>query len=281
MSTLPNDNPQVSRISGVPALSSLANTNIPLGGGGIPPPPPVSNRGLPTVANLSNPDLTSVTPGTQTNMAVNVPIMCRPWSRGFQNKYAEGDILFVHIGAEHSSSMKRVANLPVLNYCLTTVGKEEKIAAERAGDTAGAPAAKQKLSNLNNWRFFGVLTSIMDTGNQQRLFGVTVQGRASVKNYWANEKKLSPMDKLYLGVVVPPPDKCFAINGGQQVFQNNAVLPHVLPLRLGERGAPRLCVGFVGIRPHHHNIPKAVVDKAAMVQECTNKLKRIEIFLRR
>ena len=279
MSTLPNDNPQVSRISGVPALSSLANTNIPLGGGGIPPPPPVSNRGLPTVANLSNPDLTSVTPGTQTNMAVNVPIMCRPWSMGFQNKYAEGDILFVHIGAEHSSSMKRVANLPVLNYCLTTVrndeGKEEK----------GGPAARQKLSNLANWRFFGVLTSIMDTGNQQRLFGVTVQGRASVKNYWANEKKLSPMDKLYLGYKAP--EVSYAINGGGQEFNggdqeiDGAIPEHVLPLPLGEGVERQLCVGFVGIRPHHHNIPKAVVDKAAMVQECTNKLKRIEIFLRR
>ena len=271
MSTLPNDNPQVSRISGVPALSSLANTNIPLGGGGIPPPPPVSNRGLPTVANLSNPDLTSVTPGTQTNMAVNVPIMCRPWSRGFQNKYAEGDILFVHIGAEHSSSMKRVANLPVLNYCLTTVGKEE------GKEEKGGPAAKQKLSNLNNWRFFGVLTSIMDTGDQQRLFGVTVQGRASVKNYWANEKKLSPMDKLYLGYY--PPRVSYAINGGGQGFQDEKIPRHVLPD--APVGAPQLCVGFVGIRPHHHNIPKAVVDKAAMVQECTNKLKRIEIFLRR
>ena len=273
MSTLPNDNPQVSRISGVPALSSLANTNIPLGGGGIPPPPPVSNRGLPTVANLSNPDLTSVTPGTQTNMAVNVPIMCRPWSMGFQNKYAEGDILFVHIGAEHSSSMKRVANLPVLNYCLTTVGKDE--GKEQKGVEDG-PAARQKLSNLANWRFFGVLTSIMDTGDQQRLFGVTVQGRASVKNYWANEKKLSPMDKLYLGYYAP--SVSYAINGGQQEF-NGDILPHVLPDAPG--GAPQLCVGFVGIRPHHHNIPKAVVDKAAMVQECTNKLKRIEIFLRR
>ena len=122
-----------------------------------------------------------------------------------------------------------------------------------------------------------MLTSIMDTGNQQRLFGVTVQGRASVKNYWANEKKLSPMDKLYLGYYSPRVS--YAINGGGQGFRDEKIPRHVLPD--APLGAPQLCVGFVGIRPHHHNIPKAVVDKAAMVQECTNKLKRIEIFLRR
>lgn len=252
------------------SFASVSSPAPARGGPGTPAAPSRSVGGLPTVAALSNPNIRASNPGTQVNMSVNVGIMCRPWSRDYQNHYKEGDLLFVHVGTEHvSGSLRRVANLPVMNMM------KDREAKENAEDTRVPEAAQ--LSNYDNWRFFGVLVSVMDQGNQQRLFGVTVQGRASVINYWGD--KLKPLDKLYIVAERLTRDEAFAINGGKKAFQNTQ--PHLLA-RTGKKvNGPALCIGFVGIRPHNSNVPEAHLDKACQVQHLSNQLKRIEIFLRR
>ena len=247
------------------SFASVSSPAPARGGPGTPAAPSRSVGNLPSVAALSNPNIRASNPGTQVNMSVNVGIMCRPWSRGYQNHYKEGDLLFVHTGTDHvSGSLRRVANLPVLN--MMSKRDESNVSNEEA-----------KLSNYKNWVFFGVLVSVMDQGNQQRLFGVTVQGRASVINYWGNN--LQPLDNLYIDAVNLTRDKSFAINGGKNTYQGDKL--HILARQEKEQSKNALCIGFVGIRPHNSNVPKAYLDKACQVQNASNQLKRIEIFLRR
>ena len=251
------------------SFASVSSPAPSRGGPGVPAAPSRAVGGLPTIGALSNPNIRSSNPGTQVNMSVNVPIMCRPWSRNYQNHFKEGDLLFVHIGTDHvSKNLRRVANLPVLNQVLKRAGDERQ---------QEVPAAAQ-LSNLANWRFFGVLVSVMDTGNQQRLFSVTVQGRASIINYWGD--KVGPLDRLYVAVEELDNPNSFAINGGLNALQNPA--GHVLAFtedRLEDRDG--LEIGFVGIRPHRTAVAQAHLDKCCQVQAASNQLKRIEVFLRR
>lgn len=248
------------------SFASVSSPAPARGGPGTPAAPSRSVGGLPTVAALSNPNIRASNPGTQVNMSVNVGIMCRPWSRNYQNHYKEGDLLFVHVGTEHvSGSLRRVANLPVMNMMKDREAKENDV------------QEAARLSNYDNWRFFGVLVSVMDQGNQQRLFGVTVQGRASVINYWGD--KLKPLDKLYIEAKRLKRGEAFAINGGMKAIENSKPRPHLLARR--EKNANSICIGFVGIRPHNSNVPGAHLDKACQVQHLSNQLKRIEIFLRR
>ena len=188
------------------SFASVSSPAPARGGPGTPAAPSRSVGGLPTVAALSNPNIRASNPGTQVNMSVNVGIMCRPWSRDYQNHFKEGDLLFVHVGTEHvSGSLRRVANLPVMNMMQDRKDKEKD-----------APTTAQ-LSNYANWRFFGVLVSVMDQGNQQRLFGVTVQGRASVINYWGSG--LKPLDKLYITAVSLRVIKHLLSTVGRNLFQ--------------------------------------------------------------
>lgn len=247
------------------SFASVSNPAPSRGGPGVPPAPSRAVQGLPSVAALSNPTIRAAAPGTQANMSVNVGIMCRPWTNNFQNRYKEGDLLFVHIGQDHvSQNMRRVANLPVLNWCL----KQDN-----------------NVNNPDEWRFFGVLVSIMDAGNQQRVFGVTVQGRAMVANYWGD---LQPLQRVYLAHLKPDHEKfsSYAVNGGSSVF----VKPesHVLPVTEGSTRGKQgfaadelLEIGYVGMRPHRSRVPENERDKAAQVQSNSDSLKRIEIFLRR
>ena len=241
------------------SFASVSNPAPARGGPGVPAAPSRAVGGLPTVASLSNPNITASNPGTQVNMSVNVGIMCRPWSRDWQKHYKEGDILFVHVGEDHSSgSMRRVANLPVLNECL-----------KRSDD----------LQNIEQWRFFGVLVSIMDQSKQQRLFGVTVQGRASVINYWGD--KLSSLDRLYLYATPEMDDigTSFAPNGGKNSIERTSERFHVLAST--EKRPNSVEIGFVGIRPHRSAVDTATLKKCCQVLDCSNKLRRIEIFIRR
>jgi hypothetical protein len=143
---------------------------------------------------------------------------------------------------------------------------------------------KVNLKDISKWAFFGVLVSIMDQSKQQRLFGVTVQGRASVINYWGDN--LRPLDCLYLEKrTFGEDDSSFAPNGGKNNLKaknatgNNPNLTHVLATTnpTGE------CVeiGFVGVRPHRNAVSQQHLNKCCQVLSLSNKLKRIEIFLRR
>jgi len=240
------------------SFASVSSPAPARGGPGVPAAPSRAVGGLPTVAALSNPNIRAASPGTQINMSVNVALMCRPWSSNWQNKYKEGDILFVHIGDDHvSQTLRRVANLPVLNEILR----------------------REEDENLADWRFFGVLVSVMDAGNQQRLFGVTVQGRASVINYWGG--KLNPTGRLYLGLYQK--NEGVNINGGELPIQDGQTVGRVFARKENDLAgaAGKLYIGFVGIRPNRSNVPNNQLDKAAQVQDLSSQLKRIEIFLRR
>jgi hypothetical protein len=202
-------------------------------------------------------------PGIQTNGSVNVGILCRPWTSGWQNHYKVGDLLFVHAEESHGSSpMHRVANLPVLNECL----------GNREGEVA----------NPDKWHFFGVLVSVMDQGNQQRLFSVTVQGRANVANYWdLNNRALQPLDRLFLVPISQDANSnILAVNGGNYQLRVQKKLYEPQAVRDGSKPENAIEIGFVGIRPHGGGRTSDEKKKACYVQERSDKLKRIEVFLR-
>lgn len=260
------------------AFASVRNPAPSRGGPGVPPAPSRASLGLPSAGSLQ-PNIRSQVPGIQTNGSVNVGILCRPWTSGWQNHYKVGDLLFVHAEESHGSSpMHRVANLPVLNECLSN----------REGVVA----------DPDKWHFFGVLVSVMDQGNQQRLFSVTVQGRANVANYWDYKNRaLQPLDRLFL---VPTPKTArtlvSAVNGGsinlgadKRLYEPLTVRGNkahnaegketdITPAQLIDAGA--IEIGFVGIRPHGGGRTSDEKKKACYVQERSDKLKRIEVFLR-
>ena len=253
------------------AFASVRNPAPSRGGPGVPPAPSRASLGLPSAGSLQ-PNIRSQVPGIQTNGSVNVGILCRPWTSGWQNHYKVGDLLFVHAEESHGSSpMHRVANLPVLNECL----------GNRTGEVA----------NPKKWHFFGVLVSVMDQGNQQRLFSVTVQGRANVANYWdLNNRALQPLDRLFLEPISQDANSnILAVNGGNYQFKGKR-LYEPLTVRGGkahdadgnETDIPpdAIEIGFVGIRPHGGGRTSDEKKKACYVQERSDKLKRIEVFLR-
>ena len=252
------------------AFASVRNPAPSRGGPGVPPAPSRASLGLPSAGSLQ-PNIRSQVPGIQTNGSVNVGILCRPWTSGWQNHYKVGDLLFVHAEESHGSSpMHRVANLPVLNECL----------GNRTGEVA----------NPKKWHFFGVLVSVMDQGNQQRLFSVTVQGRANVANYWdLNNRALQPLDRLILEPISQDANSnILAVNGGnyQLRAQKKLYEPRAVRDEIGDdkklkplpEGA--IEIGFVGIRPHGGGRTSDEKKKACYVQERSDKLKRIEVFLR-
>lgn len=249
------------------AFASVRNPAPSRGGPGVPPAPSRASLGLPSAGSLQ-PNIRSQVPGIQTNGSVNVGILCRPWTSGWQNHYKVGDLLFVHAEESHGSSpMHRVANLPVLNECL----------GNRTGEVA----------NPDKWHFFGVLVSVMDQGNQQRLFSVTVQGRANVANYWdLNNRALQPLDRLFLvprkgadGADILEGTKILAVNGGNYQFKGEK-LYEPMAVRDGSKPENAIEIGFVGIRPHGGGRTSDEKKKACYVQERSDKLKRIEVFLR-
>lgn len=253
------------------AFASVTNPAPARGGPGAPAAPSRAVQGLPSIGALSNPTIRAAAPGTQANGSVNVGIMCRPWSESWQNHYKEGDLLFVYALEDHiNGHMHRVANLPVLNQLL---GRR----------TDG-------LSNIDNWNFFGVLVSVMDAGHQQRLFSVTVQGRASIPNLW--DRKLKPLEKLDLALV-PTTGKQFGVSGARYNPIPNA--QQLVPLHDGklkfkeerDPGAervnpdPRFHIGYVGIRPNTTSASATDRKKGCFMQERSDRLERIEVFIRR
>ena len=238
------------------AFASVTNPAPARGGPGAPAAPSRAVQGLPSIGALSNPTIRAAAPGTQANGSVNVGIMCRPWSESWQNHYKEGDLLFVYALEDHiNGHMHRVANLPVLNQLL---GRR----------TDG-------LSNIDNWNFFGVLVSVMDAGHQQRLFSVTVQGRASIPNLW--DRKLKPLEMLDLKLD-DAELKQFGVSGARYNTINGR--KHLVPTRNDGTNA-RFHIGYVGIRPNTTSASATDRKKGCFIQERSDRLERIEVFIRR
>ena len=146
----------------------------------------------PTVAALQNPTLHNSVPETMVNSTARAPLFVRPFTRGYEKQYSEGDILFVKRGDERAARQHFVvANLPVLNYILKT---------EKDGDNL---KYKSLEAILKDWNYFGILNNDMDTGSKwQRLLNVNVRGRSRVARLWAPERgHLRKGDQVWISFV--------------------------------------------------------------------------------
>ena len=154
----------------------------------------------PGVSALQNPTLHNSVPETMVNSTARAPIFVRPFTRGFEKEYSEGDVLFVQRGDERASQLSShgshnvVANIPVLNHLLRTtlVGGNGADAEQLKYDTI------EKV--LDNFNYFGILNNDMDTGSKwQRLLNVNVRGRSRVARMWKPpEGRLKRGDQLWL-----------------------------------------------------------------------------------
>lgn len=149
----------------------------------------------PTVAALQNPTLHNKVPESMVNSTARAPLFVRPFQRGYEKHYSEGDILFVRRDdARASSGHNVVANLPVLNYLLRTEKKPNS--EELKYDSIDAV--------LRDWNYFGILNNDMDTGSKwQRLLNVNVRGRSRVARLWSPKKgRLRKGDQVWISFVM-------------------------------------------------------------------------------
>lgn len=147
---------------------------------------------LPSVAALQNPTLHNKVPTAMVNATARAPIFVRPFTRGFEKGYSEGDILFVRRKDERANAAQNVVcNLPVLNYILRT---------EKEGDNLKYDTVDKI---LDHWNYLGILNNDMDTGSKwQRLLNVNVRGRSRVARLWQPKKgHLRKGDCLWLSFV--------------------------------------------------------------------------------
>lgn len=189
----------------------------------------------PGVSALQNPTLHNNVPETMVNSTARAPIFVRPFTRGFEKHYSEGDILFVQRGDEraaqtmHHGSHNVVANIPVLNHILRTtlVGGNGSDAERLKYDTVDKV--------LDNFNYFGIMNNDMDTGSKwQRLLNVNVRGRSRVARMWKPpEGRLKRGDQLWLAFMVrPAQDKIQTFrgpNGVREAVPRNTQFVEVVP----------------------------------------------------
>lgn len=169
----------------------------------------------PSVSALMNPTLHNNVPEPMVNSTARVPIFARPFTRGFEKEYSEGDILFVQRGDERSANTHNhgshnvVANIPVLNHLLRTtlVGGTGDNKDDLLYDTV------EKV--MDNFNYFGILNNDMDTGSKwQRLLNVNVRGRSRVARMWKPvEGRLKRGDQLWLAFVQKETEKIETFRG--------------------------------------------------------------------
>jgi len=132
----------------------------------------------PGVSALMNPTLHNNVPESMVNSTARAPIFVRPFTRGYEKQYSEGDVLFVKRekrGGMDSGQHHVVANIPVMNYMLRTEMNED-------GKTLKYTTIE---SIIKDWNYFGILNNDMDTGSKwQRLLNVNVRGRSRVARLW-------------------------------------------------------------------------------------------------
>jgi hypothetical protein len=148
----------------------------------------------PSVAALQNPTMHNNVPEVMVNSTARAPLFVRPFHRGFEKEYSEGDLLFVRREDSRASSTHNiVANLPVMNHLLRTTKKNGTDELEY-----------DSLDHiLEHWNYFGILNNDMDTGSKwQRLLNVNVRGRTRVARLWQpdNNGILRRGDMVWLGI---------------------------------------------------------------------------------
>jgi hypothetical protein len=129
------------------------------------------------------------------NGTARAPLFVRPFTRGYEKQYSEGDILFVKKDERSSAGQHHVvANIPVLNYLLRT----------ELDPVDSSQLRYQKLEDvLKDWNYYGIFNNDMDTGSKwQRLLNVNVRGRSRVARLWQPKRgHLRRGDCVWIGFI--------------------------------------------------------------------------------
>jgi len=242
----------------------------------------------PSVGALMNPTLHNNVPEPMVNSTARVPIFARPFSRGFEKHYSEGDVLFVQRGDEraamtkHHGSHNVVANIPVLNYLLRTT---------KVGGN-GADKEQLKYSSidkvLNAFNYFGILNNDMDTGSKwQRLLNVNVRGRSRVARMWKpKERRLKRGDQLWLAFVEKTSSKIQTFegpNGVREAMADGTTYIEVVPtMDCCDDFKDALYLIPIGIvsQVTMKTPIRGVLNAACHVTEKCKLLERIEVLMR-
>jgi hypothetical protein len=234
----------------------------------------------PGVSALMNPTLHNNVPESMVNSTARAPLFVRPFTRGFEKSYSEGDILFVKRGDERSAPRQHhvVANLPVMNYIL----RSEK-------DTNGALVYDSVDKILEDYNYFGILNNDMDTGSKwQRLLNVNVRGRSRVARLWAPERgRLRRGDCLWIAIIRRDGEnKIKSMKdpaGVRHPLDRNVSYYEIVPMMdccpEFSRAEFKLPVGIVSqvtLRKPH---PTSIMDGRYVTETCKS-LERIEVLMR-
>lgn len=243
--------------------------------------------GRPSVQALQNPTLHNSVPEVMVNSTARAPLFVRPFTRGFEKQYSEGDVLFVRRDDSRASSTHNVvANIPVLNHLLRTtkVGGTDELQYKTVNDV------------LRHWNYFGVLNNDMDTGSKwQRLLNVNVRGRTRVARLWQpdDNSHLTRGDMLWLGFFresLTTNSAFFGPNGVREPMKRGTKYVQVRATMDGGQTNPPSKYAFdnadylipVGVvsqvtlkKPTY-----AMIDKAHSVTETCKGLERIEVLMR-
>ena len=236
--------------------------------------------GRPSVNALQNPTLHNSVPEVMVNSTARAPLFVRPFTRGFEKQYSEGDVLFVRRDDSRAASTHNVvANIPVLNHLLRTTKVDNK-------DELKYKTIEQVLLD---WNYFGVLNNDMDTGSKwQRLLNVNVRGRTRIARLWQpDDGRLTRGDMLWLGLVQkstgPKNTAFFGPNGNREPMQRNTTYIQVRATMQGckefDEADYLIPVGLVSqVTMKKPN--QVVIEKAHSVTEICKGLERIEVLMR-
>jgi hypothetical protein len=215
------------------------------------------------------------------NGTARAPLFVRPFTRGYEKQYSEGDILFVKKDERSSAGQHHVvANIPVLNYLLRT----------ELDPVDSSQLRYQKLEDvLKDWNYYGIFNNDMDTGSKwQRLLNVNVRGRSRVARLWQPKRgHLRRGDCVWIGFIerksgptiksLPDPNGSrVPLNRGTTYYEAIALMDCCDDF---EKVGFKLPVGIVSQvtlkRPHQN----ALRDAHHITETCKS-LERIEVLMR-
>lgn len=240
--------------------------------------------GKPGVSALQNPTLHNSVPEQMVNATARAPLFVRPFQRGFEKQYSEGDILFVRRDdARQAGGHNVIANLPVLNHLLRT---------DRHPVSDKADSGKLKYTTIesimNDWNYIGIMNNDMDTGSKwQRLLNVNVRGRSRVARLWSPEKgRLSKGDQVWISFVQRETDDVTSfknpnginepMDGGQTFFE---AVPTMDCCDEFDQAAMSIPIGIVSQVTMKKPITTSQ-QRARYVTEACKLLERIEVLMR-
>lgn len=169
-------------------------------------------------AALSNPTLVTSQISLQSNVTTSLPLLIRPWSQGWEQKFNVGSIIFVHKSGE-DKRMSTGLDIPCLNYILQqanrSVGRQNYNLENNdmydaiPQDPTGHKKFELTMGNFK-FGFFGVIRNdMMADSTLQKLYNLDVFGRTMVANIFS-EQKLKRSDKVGLAVVLMNTDKAYS-----------------------------------------------------------------------